>query len=126
MPWPSLRKTGAKYCLQRYVYLPGSYAPDALVELPIPAHVFIGGSGGEIGSILVLSSRVIERKSGGELYYFGDSGSSARSAGPPADPVISSVCRSGKQGEVLGTIPLSSCGNPVGIISFQGAGKTQG
>ena len=46
-----LRENRAKYCLQNMEIVKGR-APEALTDLPEPTHVFIGGSGGEIGDIL--------------------------------------------------------------------------
>ena len=48
-----LAENRAKYSLQNMSIIEG-WAPDALIDLPVPTHVFIGGSGGEIGSILDL------------------------------------------------------------------------
>ena len=46
-----LEQNRAKYCLQNMEIVKGR-APEALTDLPEPTHVFIGGSGGEIGDIL--------------------------------------------------------------------------
>ena len=46
-----LEENRAKYCLQNMEITAGR-APEALADLPVPTHVFIGGSGGEIGEIL--------------------------------------------------------------------------
>ena len=46
-----LEENRAKYCLQNMEIIAGR-APEALADLPAPTHVFIGGSGGEIGEIL--------------------------------------------------------------------------
>ena len=46
-----LEENRAKYCLQNMEIIAGR-APEALAALPAPTHVFIGGSGGEIGEIL--------------------------------------------------------------------------
>ena len=46
-----LEQNRAKYCLQNMKIVIGR-APEALTDLPEPTHVFIGGSGGEIGDIL--------------------------------------------------------------------------
>ena len=46
-----LEQNRAKYCLQNMEIVKGR-APEALSDLPEPTHVFIGGSGGEIGDIL--------------------------------------------------------------------------
>ena len=46
-----LEENRAKYCLQNMEIIAG-HAPEALEDLPAPTHVFIGGSGGEIGEIL--------------------------------------------------------------------------
>ena len=46
-----LEQNRAKYCLQNMEIVEGR-APEALEDLPDPTHVFIGGSGGEIGDIL--------------------------------------------------------------------------
>ena len=46
-----LEQNRAKYCLQN-MEIVQARAPEALSDLPDPTHVFIGGSGGEIGDIL--------------------------------------------------------------------------
>ena len=46
-----LEQNRAGFCLQNMEIVEGR-APDVLADLPAPSHVFVGGSGGEIGSIL--------------------------------------------------------------------------
>jgi precorrin-6Y C5,15-methyltransferase (decarboxylating) len=46
-----LYKNRAKFCLSNMEIIEGR-APEILKELPAPTHVFIGGSGGEIGAVI--------------------------------------------------------------------------
>ena len=46
-----LYKNRARFCLSNMEIIEGR-APEILKELPAPTHVFIGGSGGEIGAVI--------------------------------------------------------------------------
>lgn len=46
-----LEQNRARYCLQNMEIIEGR-APEALTLLPLPTHVFIGGSGGKVRDIL--------------------------------------------------------------------------
>jgi len=48
-----LKKNKEKFCAENMTVVKGK-APEALKELPVPTHAFIGGSGGELKSIIRL------------------------------------------------------------------------
>ena len=120
-----LAENRAKYCLQNMSII-GGYAPDALVELPVPTHVFIGGSGGEIGSILDF---VLARNSSAKVVVNCITSETLAALHAALDrlPIRDLQCMQVmvNREEVLGTYHYLRAGNPVFIISFQGAGKTQ-
>ncbi len=120
-----LAENRAKYSLQNMSIIEG-HAPEALIELPVPTHVFIGGSGGEIGSILDF---VLARNSRAKVVVncITSETLAALHAALERLPIRDLQCTQVmvNREEVLGTYHYLRAGNPVFIISFQGEGKTQ-
>lgn len=120
-----LAENRAKYSLQNMSIIEG-WAPDALIDLPVPTHVFIGGSGGEIGSILDL---VLARNSSAKVVANCITSETLAALHDALDrlPIRDLQCTQVmvNREEILGTYHYLRAGNPVFIISFQGEGKTQ-
>lgn len=118
-----LAENRAKYCLQNMSIIEG-HAPDALVELPPPTHVFIGGSGGEIGSILDF---VLARNSCARIVVNCITSETLAALHTALDrlPIRDLQCTQVmvNREEILGRYHYLRAGNPVFIISFTGAGK---
>ena len=120
-----LAENRAKYSLQNMSIIEG-WAPDALIDLPVPTHVFIGGSGGEIGSILDL---VLARNSSAKVVVNCITSETLAALHDALDrlPIRDLQCTQVmvNREEILGTYHYLRAGNPVFIISFQGEGKTR-
>ena len=120
-----LAENRAKYSLQNMSIIEG-HAPEALVELPVPTHVFIGGSGGEIGSILDF---VLARNSSAKVVVNCITSETLAALHDALErlPIRDLQCTQVmvNREEILGTYHYLRAGNPVFIISFQGEGKTQ-
>ncbi len=120
-----LAENRAKYSLQNMSIIEG-WAPDALIDLPVPTHVFIGGSGGEIGSILDL---VLARNSSAKVVVNCITSETLAALHDALDrlPIRNLQCTQVmvNREEILGTYHYLRAGNPVFIISFQGEGKTR-
>lgn len=121
-----LAENRAKYCLQNMSIIEGR-APEALIDLPVPTHVFIGGSGGEIGSILDF---VLARNSSAKVVVNCITSETLAALHDALDtlPICDLQCMQVmvNREEILGTYHYLRAGNPVFIISFQGDGKTGG
>ena len=120
-----LAENRAKYSLQNMSIIEG-WAPDALIDLPVPTHVFIGGSGGEIGSILDL---VLARNSSAKVVVNCITSETLAALHDALDrlPIRDLQCTQVmvNREEILGTYHYLRAGNPVFIISFRGEGKTR-
>ncbi len=120
-----LAENRAKYSLQNMSIIEG-WAPEALIDLPVPTHVFIGGSGGEIGSILDL---VLARNSSAKVVVNCITSETLAALHDALDrlPIRDLQCTQVmvNREEILGTYHYLRAGNPVFIISFQGEGKIQ-
>ena len=118
-----LAENRAKYCLRNMSIIEGR-APDALIDLPAPTHVFVGGSGGEIGSILDL---ILARNSSAKVVVNCITSETLAALHTALDrlPVRNLQCTQVmvNREETLGSYHYLRAGNPVFIISFQGAGK---
>ena len=118
-----LRENRAKFCLQNMEIIEG-HAPEALEGLPAPTHVFVGGSGGEIGAILRAALarnprvRVVVNCITSETL-------AALKASLEELPVRDLVCTqvTVNREEMLGRYHYLRAANPVFIISFTGAGE---
>ena len=121
-----LAENRAKYSLQNMSIIEGR-APEALIDLPVPTHVFIGGSGGEIGSILDF---VLARNSSAKVVVNCITSETLAALHAALDrlPIRDLQCMQVmvNREEILGTYHYLRAGNPVFIISFQGDGKTGG
>ena len=119
-----LAENRAKYSLQNMSIIEGR-APEALIDLPVPTHVFIGGSGGEIGSILDF---VLARNSSAKVVVNCITSETLAALHDALDtlPIRDLQCMQVmvNREEILGTYHYLRAGNPVFIISFQGDGKT--
>ncbi len=115
----------AKYSLQNMSIIEGR-APEALIDLPVPTHVFIGGSGGEIGSILDF---VLARNSSAKVVVNCITSETLAALHDALDslPIRDLQCMQVmvNREEILGTYHYLRAGNPVFIISFRGEGKIQ-
>lgn len=115
-----LAENRAEFCLQNMEIIEGR-APQALEDLPAPTHVFIGGSGGEIGQIL----EIIFAKNPGARVVVNCITSETLAALHKAlerMPVRNLQCAqvSVNREEMLGRYHYLRAGNPVFIISFEG------
>ena len=115
-----LAENRAAFCLQNMEIIEGR-APLALEDLPAPTHVFIGGSGGEIGQIL----EIIFAKNPGARVVVNCITSETLAALHQAlerIPVRNLQCAqvSVNREEMLGRYHYLRAGNPVFIISFEG------
>ena len=115
-----LAENRAAFCLQNMEIIEGR-APQALEDLPAPTHVFIGGSGGEIGQILEIifaknpEARVVVNCITSETL-------AALHQALERIPVRNLQCAqvSVNREEMLGRYHYLRAGNPVFIISFEG------
>ena len=115
-----LAENRAAFCLQNMEIIEGR-APQALEDLPAPTHVFIGGSGGEIGQILKIifaknpEARVVVNCITSETL-------AALHQALERIPVRNLQCAqvSVNREEMLGRYHYLRAGNPVFIISFEG------
>ena len=114
-----LAENRAKYCLQNMSIIEGR-APEALADLPAPTHVFIGGSGGEIGSILDL---VFDRNPEAKVVINCITSETLAALHTALDrlPVRDLQCTQVmvNREETLGSYHYLRAGNPVFIISFR-------
>ena len=121
-----LAENRAKYCLQNMSIIEGR-APDALAGLPAPTHVFIGGSGGEIGRILDL---VLACNPGAKVVVNCITSETLAALHDALDrlPVHDLQCTQVlvNREETLGSYHYLRAGNPVFIISFRGDGGEDG
>ena len=117
-----LEENRGKFCLQNMEIIKGR-APEALEQLPAPTHVFVGGSGGEIGSILTAA---LEKNPGARFVVNCITAEtlsalwSALKTLPVCD--VQCVQVSVNREERLGSYHFLRGGNPVFVISFSGAG----
>ena len=119
-----LAQNREKFCLQNMEIIEGR-APEALEQLPAPTHVFVGGSGGEISSILAAALEknpearfvvnCITAETLSALW-------SALKELPVED--VQCIQVSVNREERLGSYHILRGGNPVVVISFSGAGET--
>ena len=120
-----LAENRAKYSLQNMSIIEGR-APEALIDLPVPTHVFIGGSGGEIGSILDF---VLARNSSAKVVVNCITSETLAALHDALDtlPIRNLQCMQVmvNREEILGSYHYLRAGNPVFIIYFQGEGKIQ-
>ncbi len=117
-----LEENRAKYCLQNMEIIEGR-APEALADLPVPTHVFIGGSGGEIGEILnIVLAKNPEAKI--VVNCITSETLAALQTALKNLPVRSLQCTQVivNREEMLGRYHYLRAGNPVFIISFDLAG----
>ena len=115
-----LRENRAKFCLENMEIIEG-FAPEALKGLPAPTHVFIGGSGGEIGKILRV---VLDRSPYARVVINCITAETleALQLVLPVLPITDVQCTqvSVQRGEKLGRYHYLKALNPVFIISFRG------
>ncbi|MBQ7534361.1 MAG: precorrin-6A reductase [Stomatobaculum sp.] len=115
-----LTENRTRFCLQNMEIVEGQ-APEALAGLPAPTHVFIGGSGGEIGAILDLvfkknpSAKVVVNCITWETL---SALQTALKRLPVRDVQCVQVCVNRE--EKLGNYHFLRAGNPVFVISFTG------
>ena len=115
-----LEQNRAGFCLQNMEIVEGR-APDILADLPAPTHVFVGGSGGEIGSIL---ETVLARSASAKIVVncITSETLAALKDALRRLPVrdVQCVQISVNREEKLGKYHYLRAGNPVFIISFSG------
>ena len=118
-----LAENRSKYCLRNMEIIRGR-APEALKDLPAPTHVFIGGSGGEIGEIL---RAVLERNPGARVVAncITSETLAALKTALETLPVRDLQCMQVivNREEKLGRYHCLRAANPVFIISFAGDGR---
>ena len=118
-----LAQNREKFCLQNMEIIEGR-APEALEQLPAPTHVFVGGSGGEIGSILTAAleknpeARIVVNCITAETL---SALWSALKELPVQD--VQCVQVSVNREERLGNYHFLRGENPVFVLSFSGAGS---
>ena len=106
------------------IVVPGT-APDALIDLPAPTHVFIGGSGGELKDIMALvlvknpSARIVVNTVTAETFALA---LDAMKTLPVTDVEI--VELSVSRGRQVGSYHLMTAQNPVYLFSCRG-GKNE-
>ena len=117
-----LKENRDRYCLQNMEIVEGR-APEALKDLPVPTHVFIGGSGGEIGQILL---EVFSKNPGARVVVncITSETLAALQTALKRLPVQDVECIqvSVHREETLGSYHYLRGMNPVFIISFEGSG----
>ena len=117
-----LKENRDRYCLQNMEIVEGR-APEALKDLPVPTHVFIGGSGGEIGQILL---EVFSKNPGARVVVncITSETLAALQTALKRLPVQDVECIqvSVHREETLGNYHYLRGMNPVFIISFEGSG----
>ena len=116
-----LEKNRAKYCLQNMEIVQGR-APEALSDLPDPTHVFIGGSGGEIGDIL---KEVFSRNSEARVVVNCITSETLAALKTALKELVVRDLQCTQvivnREEMLGHYHYLRAGNPVFIISFTGS-----
>ena len=117
-----LKENRDRFCLQNMEIVEGR-APEALKDLPVPTHVFIGGSGGEIGQILL---EVFSKNPGARVVVncITSETLAALQTALKRLPVQDVECIqvSVHREETLGNYHYLRGMNPVFIISFEGSG----
>ena len=117
-----LKENRDRFCLQNMEIVEGR-APEALKDLPVPTHVFIGGSGGEIGQILL---EVFSKNPGARVVVncITSETLAALQTALKRLPVQDVECIqvSVHREETLGSYHYLRGMNPVFIISFEGSG----
>ena len=117
-----LKENRDRFCLQNMEIVEGR-APEALKDLPVPTHVFIGGSGGEIGQILL---EVFSKNPGARVVVncITSETLAALQTALKRLPVQDVECIqvSVHREETLGSYHYLRGMNPVFIISFDGSG----
>jgi precorrin-6Y C5,15-methyltransferase (decarboxylating) len=117
-----LKENRDRFCLQNMEIVEGR-APEALKDLPVPTHVFIGGSGGEIGQILL---KVFCKNPGARVVVncITSETLAALQTALKRLPVQDVECIqvSVHREEMLGSYHYLRGMNPVFIISFEGSG----
>ena len=99
------------------------YAPEALKDLPAPSHVFIGGSGGEIGEILrVVFGRNPEARVVVNCITAETLAALHTELGQMKVRDLQCTQVIVNREELLGRYHYLRAGNPVFIISFTGTG----
>ena len=105
--------------------VPGA-APDALIDLPAPTHVFIGGSGGELRDIMALAlqknpaARIVVNTVTAETFA---AALDAMKTLPVQDVEIVEISVS--RGRQVGSYHLMTAQNPVYLFSCQGGPKDE-
>ena len=116
-----LEQNRAKYCLQNMEIVQGR-APEALSDLPDPTHVFIGGSGGEIGDIL---KEVFSRNSEARVVVNCITSETLAALKTALKELVVRDLQCTQvivnREEMLGHYHYLRAGNPVFIISFTGS-----
>jgi len=116
-----LEQNRAKYCLQNMEIVKGR-APEALSDLPDPTHVFIGGSGGEIGDIL---KEVFSRNSEARVVVNCITSETLAALKTALKELVVRDLQCTQvivnREEMLGHYHYLRAGNPVFIISFTGS-----
>ena len=116
-----LEQNRAKYCLQNMEIVQGR-APEALSDLPEPTHVFIGGSGGEIGDIL---KEVFSRNSEARVVVNCITSETLAALKTALKELVVRDLQCTQvivnREEMLGHYHYLRAGNPVFIISFTGS-----
>ena len=117
-----LKENRDRFCLQNMEIVEGR-APEALKDLPVPTHVFIGGSGGEIGQILL---EVFSKNPGARVVVNCITSETLAALQTALNrlPVQDVECIqvSVHREETLGSYHYLRGMNPVFIISFEGSG----
>ena len=111
-----IKKNRRKFCAWNLTLVEGD-APEALLDLPVPDKVFIGGSGGEIRSII---ETALEKNSGALICADAIAMETLNSAWATMqqlslDPEILQV--SAARTRPAGTLHLLLAGNPTFIIT---------
>ncbi len=121
-----LGKNRAAFCLANMEIIAGR-APEALETLPAPTHVFIGGSGGEIGAVL---DQVFQKNPEAKVVVNCITSETllALHTALKRFPVRDLQCVqvSVNREEKLGNYHFLRAGNPVFIISFAGQNVSEG
>ncbi|MDO5133777.1 MAG: precorrin-6Y C5,15-methyltransferase (decarboxylating) subunit CbiT, partial [Eubacteriales bacterium] len=121
-----LYKNRAKFCLSNMEIIEGR-APEILRELPAPTHVFIGGSGGEIGAVI---EQALEKNPRARFTANCITAETLAALQEALNrlPVcgVQTVQVSVQRMEELGRYHYLKAQNPVFIISFAGNGTDRG
>lgn len=121
-----LSKNRAKFGAGRMRIVPGT-APEAMEELPVPTHAFIGGSGGRLNEIL---AALLAKNPNVRVVITAVSLETVSEAAAwlkdhePKD--AETICVSVARAKELGGHHLMMANNPVYIFSFSGGGTKEG